>query len=89
MVFLPGETDAQPRGVVWFLAVVDGLHLTGGRSSHALRNHCGADCDDPMPAFLAPRADSEPWTAPCLAQGQGEAAETLGRRAPDVRGLRP
>jgi Protein of unknown function (DUF1488) len=50
--FPSSETDDTTRWIVWFLAVVNDKQIHCGVSYQALRTHCGADFDNPLPAFL-------------------------------------
>ena len=82
--FPPGETDDTSTWVVWFLAVVHGQQITCGISYHALRMHCGADFDDPMPAFVTNRQRIEQIITTRISHGRFEEDETMVIRSHDI-----
>jgi hypothetical protein len=57
-------------GVV--LAVVNAKQIHCGVSYQALRTHCGADFDSPLPAFLAHRPRIEQRITALIRQGRFE-----------------
>jgi len=61
--FPPHERDDKRWYVVSFSAIVDGKQIECAISYQALRNHFGADYDDPMPSFTAHRQRIEQLAA--------------------------
>ena len=56
--FPPDERDDKRRYVVSFSAIIDGKQIECAISYQALRNHFGADYDDPMPDRKSTRLNS-------------------------------
>jgi hypothetical protein len=82
--FPPHERDDKRRYVVSFPAIINGKPIECAISYQALRDHCGADYDDPLPAFRAHRQRIEQLALQCIRQDRFESDGIILLRSHDI-----
>ena len=83
--FTPQAMNDTTRYVIAFSARIDSKSVECAISYQALRNHFGADYDNPMPAFITHRRRIEHLAATFIRQDHFESDGTVLIRSHDVR----
>lgn len=82
--FSPHAVDNRRLYVVSFLAIIGGKQLECAISYQALRDHFGADYNDPMPSFIAHRQRIEQLAAQYIRLSRFERDGTILLRSHDI-----
>jgi len=82
--FASQETNDLRRYVVVFPALVNGQPVECAISYQALRQHFGADYEDPLPAFTTHRQHIEQLAAQFIRQQRFEPDGTILMRSYDI-----
>ncbi len=80
----PQETNDIRHYMVAFPALVNGTRVDCAISYQALRNHFGADYEDPLPAFTTHRQRIEQLAAQFIRQQRFEPDGTILIRSYDI-----
>ena len=82
--FAPQAMDDKTRYVIAFSALINGKPIECAISYQALRNHFGADYDNPMPAFITYRQRIEQLATTFIRQDRFESDGNILLRSHDI-----